>query len=57
MNTKQLEKKIKVQINEFFPELDLGQIYFSKGIHNSPEGTYVFLRMISFMLYWLKKEK
>lgn len=57
MNTKQLERKIKVQINKVFPELDLRQINFSEGTDNSPEGTYVFLRMISFMLYGLKKAK
>ncbi|MCI9127235.1 MAG: hypothetical protein HFG28_08565 [Eubacterium sp.] len=57
MNTKQLERKIKFQINKFFPELDLRQINFSEGIDSSPEGTYVFFKNDKFHVIFTEKGK
>lgn len=57
MNTKKFERKIKVQINKIFPELDLKQINFSEGTDNSPEGTYVFFKDDKFHVISTEKGK
>lgn len=57
MDTKQLEREIKIQVNKFYPELDLKQINFSEGTDNSPEGTYVFFKDNTFHVLFTEKGK
>ena len=57
MNTEQLEREIKVQVNKFFPELDWRQISFSEGTDNSPEETYIFSKDDNFHVMFTEKGK
>lgn len=57
MDTKQLEREIKFQVNKIFPELDLRQINFSEGTDNSPEGTYIFFKDDNFHVLFTEKGK
>ena len=57
MNTKQLEREIRTQVNRVYPELDLRGIYFSEGTENSPEGTYVYSRGNEFHVVFIEKGK
>ena len=57
VNTEQLEREIKVQVNKFFPELDWRQISFSEGTDNSPEETYIFSKDDNFHVMFTEKGK
>ena len=57
MDTKQLEREIKAQVNKVFPELDLSQINFSEGTDSSPEGTYIFFKDGNINVMFIEKGK
>ena len=57
MDTKQLERELKAQVNQFFPELDLKQIKFCEGTDSSPEGTYIFVKDGKFNVVFTEKGK
>lgn len=57
MDTKQLEREIKIQVNKFYPELNLKQINFSEGTDDSLEGTYIFFKDNTFHVLFTEKGK